>query len=167
MKGIQFTGIPSSDELARCSGIPSDKRLKKGRVACIECVQEIPCNPCEGACRFGAITVGEQITSLPVLHEENCVGCGNCVVNCSGLAITILDWTYSETMATIDFPFEYLPLPKEGDVVDAVGRDGQKICDGTIVKILQSPAYEGTTVIRMAIPKEHIHNVRSMKRLSR
>lgn len=166
MTGIRYTGIPSSEELAQCPGIPSEERLKKGRVACIECVQEIPCNPCEGACRFDAITVGEQITSLPVLHEEKCVGCGNCVANCSGLAITILDWTYSDNMATIDFPFEYLPLPREGDTVAAVGRDGKTICDGIIVKVIQQPSYEGTTVIRMAIPKEHIHNVRSMKRLS-
>ena len=167
MTGIRFTGIPSEEELARCPGVPSAERMAQGRVACIECVQEIPCNPCEGICRFGAITVGEQITSLPVLHEENCTGCGLCVANCPGLAITILDETYSETEASIDFPFEYLPLPEPGDKVEAVGRDGATVCEGTIVSVKKLPSYAGTAVIRMAVPKEHIMDVRSMKRLKR
>ena len=74
--GVQYTGVPSQDELSRCPGVPTETRVKLGRVACIECVQEIPCNPCEGLCKFGAITIGEQITNLPRLHEDKCVGCG-------------------------------------------------------------------------------------------
>ena len=167
MDGIRYTGVPSAEELKNCPGVPSRERMNKGRVACIECVQEIPCNPCEAICRFGAITVGEQITNLPHLSEENCTGCGLCVANCPGLAITVLDLTYSETEATIDFPFEYLPLPQAGDRVDAVGRDGMKVCDGTVVRVTKLPSYAGTAVIRMAIPKEHINDVRSMKRLPR
>ncbi len=167
MTGIRFTGIPSEEELARCPGVPSAERMAQGRVACIECVQEIPCNPCEGICRFGAITVGEQITSLPVLHEEKCTGCGLCVANCPGLAITVIEQNYSETEAAIDFPFEYLPLPGEGDTVEAVGRDGQTVCEGRILKVTRIPAYAGTAVIRMAVPKEFIGQVRSMKRLKR
>ena len=167
MEGVVYTGVPSKEELAACSGVPSEARMKKGRVACIECVQEIPCNPCEGICKFGAITVGEQITSLPCLHEEKCTGCGLCVAGCPGLAITIIDKSYSETEATIDFPFEYLPLPQEGDTVQASGRDGRVICPGRILRVTQIPAYAGTAVIRMAVPQEHIDEVRSMQRLTR
>ena len=65
--GVQYTGVPSQDELSRCPGVPTETRVKLGRVACIECVQEIPCNPCEGLCKFGAITIGEQITYLHVM----------------------------------------------------------------------------------------------------
>ena len=79
MDGVRYTGVPSAEELRNCPGIPSEGRKKKGRVACVECVQEIPCNPCEGICPFHAITVGEQITALPRLHEEVCTGCGLCV----------------------------------------------------------------------------------------
>ena len=167
MNGIRYTGVPSAEELAACPGVPSRERMEKGRVACIECVQEIPCNPCEAICRFGAITVGEQITNLPVLHGEACTGCGLCVANCPGLAITILDLCYSESEASIDFPFEYLPLPSPGDKVEAVGRDGVTVCEGTILKVTKLPSYAGTAVIRMAIPKEKIGEVRSMKRLKR
>ena len=58
MDGVRYTGVPSAEELRNCPGIPSEGRKKKGRVACVECVQEIPCNPCEGICPFHAITVG-------------------------------------------------------------------------------------------------------------
>ena len=95
------------------------------------------------------------------------MGCGLCVAGCPGLAITILDRSYSDTEATIDFPFEYLPLPAVGDQVDAVDRAGQVVCKGRIVRVLRPALYAGTAVICMAIPHEYIDRVRSMKRLPR
>ena len=167
MEGIRYTGIPSAQELAQCPGVPSEARMRRGRVACIECVQEIPCNPCEMICRFGAITVGDPITNLPHLDEDKCTGCGMCVANCPGLAITLIDKSYTQTEATVDFPFEYLPLPVEGDWVTAVGRDGQPICPGRVIRVTKSLAYAGTTVIRMEVPKDKADQVRSMQRLGR
>lgn len=166
-RGVAYTGIPSQEELSTCPGIPSVERMKKGRVACIECVQPIPCNPCESSCKFCAITVGECITNLPNLDEETCVGCGMCVASCPGLAITLLDLSYSETEGTVDFPFEYLPLPEVGDIVDAVDRSGAVVCKGKVLKITKLQAYAGTAVVRISIPAEYIHEVRSMKRLPR
>lgn len=166
-EGIIYTGIPSKKELANCPGIPSLKRKKEGRVAVIECVQEIPCNPCENACKFGAIIIGEQITNLPHLREEKCTGCGLCVANCPGLAITILDQSFSDTEAMIEFPFEYLPLPKKGDTVEAVNRSGKVVCKGIIENVKKIEAYAGTVVISMKIPIEFSDEVRSMKRLPR
>lgn len=165
--GVVYTGIPSRGELSQCPGIPSEERMRKGRVACIECVQQIPCNPCEGICPSGAITVGEQITNLPCLHEELCTGCGLCVANCPGLAITMIDKSFSPQEASIDFPFEYLPLPNVGDTVDAVSRSGEVVCKGVILSVKKLKAYFGTAVIRMKVPMECVDDVRSMKRLSR
>ena len=167
MDGVKYTGVPSAEELASCPGIPSEERMRKGRVACVECVQEIPCNPCEGICKFQAITVGEQITSLPCLHEAKCTGCGLCVANCPGLAITILDKSFSETEGTVDFPFEYLPLPQKGEVVDAVNRAGEVVCKGTVMAVTKAASYNGTAVIRLRVPITCVDEVRSMKRLPR
>lgn len=166
-QGVMYTGIPSKEELAVCPGIPSRERMKKGRVAVIECVQEIPCNPCESICKFGAITIGSQITDLPHLSEEKCTGCGLCVANCPGLAITMQDHSYSESRAAIDFPFEYDPIPNPGDLVDAVNRAGEVVCRGTILDVKKLPAYGQTAVIRMEIPMDFCEEVRSMKRLAR
>ena len=165
MEGVKYTGVPSRAELDACPGRPSEERMKKGRVACIECVQEIPCNPCEGICRFGAITVGEQITNLPVLDEEKCTGCGLCVANCPGLAIVVLDKSYSETEGTVDFPYEYLPLPEKGDIVDAVNRSGEVVCKGEVLSVTKLKSYAGTAVIRLKVPLDMVDEVRSIPRL--
>ena len=84
-----------------------------------------------------------------------------------GLAITIIDKSYSDKEAVIDFPFEYLPLPQEHQVVDAVNRYGEVVCKGIIKKVKQVKAYVGTTVVSMIIPIEFADEVRSMKRLAR
>ena len=112
-RGIVYDGVPSEEELASCPGVPSESRMRQGRVAVIECVQEIPCNPCSYSCKQGAITIGEQITNLPHLDEDKCTGCGQCVANCPGLAITIMDKSFSDKEAVIDFPFEYLPAAEQ------------------------------------------------------
>ena len=166
-EGVVFTGIPSKEELAACPGVPTRERIAKGRVAVVECVQEIPCNPCEAACRFGAITVGEQITALPVLDSEKCTGCGLCVPGCPGLAITIVDGSREDGRAMIEFPFEYLPLPAKGDMVQGVSRGGEVVCDAEVLAVKQSKNFGGTTLVSLLVPMEHIDEVRSMKRLPR
>ena len=47
---IKINGYPTIDEIRENNGWPSDERFAKGPVAICECVQEIPCNPCEAAC---------------------------------------------------------------------------------------------------------------------
>jgi Fe-S-cluster-containing hydrogenase component 2 len=163
-EGIVYTGVPSSTELKNSPGVPSEARMKKGPVAVIECVQEIPCNPCEKACPFGAITVGDNITNLPVLDEEKCTGCGVCVAQCPGLAIFTVDMSYSDTEAIVGFPFEYLPVPKVGEEVEAVSREGKIICKG-IVKTVKNPSkFKNTNVIQIKIPIEFVNDVRGIKK---
>jgi Fe-S-cluster-containing hydrogenase component 2 len=144
--------------------IPSEERYKKGPVAVIECIQEIPCNPCEAACIRGAISIGEPITKLPLLEEEKCSGCGLCIAKCPGLAIFVVDKTYSDTEATVSFPYEYTPLPKENQEAEAVNRAGEVMCKGKVVKVLNPQAFDKTAVVTLAIPKEFADEVRSMKR---
>lgn len=167
MDGVAYTGIPSRQELSSCPGVPSEERMNKGRVAVIECVQEIPCNPCVATCKFGAISMKGEITSLPCLDGDRCTGCGQCIAQCPGLAITVINRNYSETEATVDFPYEYLPLPQKGDIVDAVNRAGETVCRGKVDRVVRQPSYEGTSVISLIIPKQYFNEVRSMKRLER
>jgi Fe-S-cluster-containing hydrogenase component 2 len=164
-EGLAVTGIPSVAELAACRGIPSPQRLARGRTAVIECVEPIPCNPCVRACPVGAISITGDITSPPVLDGDRCTGCGNCLPRCPGLAIVLVDLAYSETEAAIDFPWEYLPLPSEGAVVEAADRSGSIVCPGRVIRVCASPGSAGTAVIRLAIPKQFAARVRSMRRL--
>lgn len=164
MSDITKVGFLNSAELKEAGRYPSEERLKKGPVAVIECCQNIPCNPCETACKFGAITVGDLITNLPVLDESKCVGCGVCLTKCPGLAIFVVD--KSKDMATVSFPFEYLPLPEKGDIVKAVDRAGQYVCDAKVVRINNAKANDCTPIVTIEVPKEVSDDVRSMRRLN-
>ena len=164
-EGVRYTGVPSNEELRNSPGFPSEERQAKGRVAVIECVQEIPCNPCENACPVGAIIIGSPITNLPVLDADKCTGCGQCLARCPGLAIFLINQKYSETEAVISFPFEYWPFPKEGDVVDAVDRGGQVVCHGTVTSVRMPESFKNTCIVSIAVPREYSAQVRSMKLL--
>lgn len=158
-------GYPSMEEIKEANGYPTEERFKKGPVAVIECVQPIPCNPCEASCKFGAIVVGDPITNFPRLIEEKCVGCSLCLAQCSGLAIFIVDKSYSETEAAVGFPHEYVPLPEKEQEVIAVNRAGEEVCPARVVKINNSVKNDKTPIITIAIPKEFADEVRGMKRL--
>jgi len=161
---LKTVGSPSIEELKGTSAFPKEDNYKNGPVAFIECIEEIPCNPCERACRRNAITIGNPITNLPRIDMEKCTGCGLCVAACPGLAIYIKDYTYSETTATISFPFEYLPLPEIGDQVILVNRLGEKVCEGKILKVSTLKINDCTAVITAEYPKEYFEQVISMKR---
>lgn len=145
-------------------GIPSAERRAKGPVACIECFQHIPCNPCEASCPRHAITIGSEITDLPRLDETLCNGCGLCMTRCPGLAIFTVD--ESGERARVSFPYEYVPLPREGDTVTCTDRDGRALTQGTVVRVRQSPAFDHTAVVTVDIPKELGMQVRFIDRSS-
>lgn len=159
-KGVDYTGIPTEDELRKSPGIPRKQRLLKGPVAWVECLQEIPCDVCEKACPSGAISVGHPITNLPVLEENRCVGCCSCIPVCPGLAISVIDLTYSHRHAALSFPYEFLPVPKPDDEVDAVDRKGRVVCKAKVVKVVHSEKSDRTYVLTIRVPKKHATNVR-------
>lgn len=113
-RGFKSTGVLTEKELFSLPGVPSKEKAEKGPVVVVECAEEFPCNPCETACGQGAIVVGHPITNLPRLEEDLCNGCGICLPQCPGLAIFLIDLSYSKTEATVSFPHEFFPLPKEG-----------------------------------------------------
>ena len=158
-------GYLSMEELREYRRLPSKERFAQGPVAVLECCQEIPCNPCENACPFGAIHVGSPITNLPWLDEAKCTGCGTCIAHCSGLAIFVVDKTYGKDEACVSFPHEYLPLPVKGQQVKAVDRTGTAVCDATVVRVVNAKKAAHTPVVTLAVPREFADTVRGMKRL--
>ena len=163
-RGILYDGYPSIVEIKEANNWPSEERFRRGPVAISECVQQIPCNPCEKSCPVHAIHVGSPITNTPRIDLDLCVGCGNCVALCPGLAIFVVDKTYSEQEATVTFPFEYLPQPVVGDEIQALNRAGEFVCTGRVVRIVNKKKNDHTAVITIAIPKVHADQVRTMQR---
>lgn len=160
--GVKFTAVPSAEELQASPGYPSRERMERGAVACIECVQDIPCNPCEAACPFGAITVGEPITNLPALDEERCTGCGLCIAQCPGLAIFVVHKNYTDSTALVTFPYEYHPLPEEGQEVSCAGRAGEFVTPGRVKSVKLLKKYDRTPLVAVEIAKEYCDSVRTV-----
>ena len=117
------------------------------------------------ACKFGAITVGDLITNLPVLDESKCVGCGVCLTKCPGLAIFVVD--KSKGVATVSFSrSNTCPCRKKAHTVKAVDRAGQYVCDAKVVRINNAKANDCTPIVTIEVPKEVSDDVRSMRRLN-
>ncbi len=156
------SGVIPLSEFKKHPSYPSEGRFKKGPIAIIECVEEIPCNPCQTVCNRSVITVGEPITNLPRLidQEDLCNGCGQCVVICPGLAIFIVDKTFSETEASVSLPYELLPLPQKGDKVLGVNRAGKPVCEGYVRRVQSAKAHDRTSVVSIVVPKEFADEVR-------
>ncbi|MBU1747700.1 MAG: FAD-dependent oxidoreductase, partial [Chloroflexi bacterium] len=149
------------------------ERLARGPVAVVECLERIPCNPCVEACPQGAISMpGDHgpadispvdINALPVLDADVCTGCGLCVSGCPGLAIFIVDTTYSPDEALVSLPYEFLPLPAKGAVVTALDRDGQPVGEARVVRVRKTKKMDRTAVVSLAVPVEQAMVVRGFK----
>lgn len=159
---LKSSGFPSLEELKNSPGFPGSKIQKRKKLAVIECVERIPCNPCEAACPFDAIKIGNPITNLPFLDTEKCQGCGQCISVCPGLAIFMIDYNYTEDSAAVSFPYEFIPYPDPGEVITCVDRRGKEITQGKVLNI-DIKGNENTAVITVKVPKKYGLQVRSIK----
>lgn len=145
-------GYIADSEIERFPGVIH----KAGVHPVIECTQNIPCNPCQDACRFGCIKIGKTITSLPVVNTEaECRNCGMCVASCSGQAIFLIDEAPDRDYADITLPYEFLPAPKKGDRGKALDRSGQEVCDTEVVDYKVIPAFDHTALLTIRVPAEY------------
>jgi Fe-S-cluster-containing hydrogenase component 2 len=134
--------------------IPPLERLKKGPVAIIECVEEIPCNPCVEICPQGAISIPGGLNRIPRLDWEKCNGCGVCVSGCPGLAIFVVNLTEGKEKAKVVLPYEFLPLPEKGEAVVALDREGNPLGPAEVLRVQKGKRLDRTPIITIALPRE-------------
>lgn len=154
-------GIPTKENIEEV--MPTEERFLKGPVAISECFQEIPCNPCTKACVKKAISVEPNINARPKIDFDKCTGCGACLLRCPGLAIFIVDKTYSEDEALIKIPFEFYPLPKKGQFAMGLNRAGKEIGWFEVANVLESKNENKTNIISLIVPKELAMEVRNIR----
>ncbi len=154
-------GYVADDEISRFPGITKQKGLHP----VIECTQNIPCNPCQDACKKHCIKIGSCITALPCVDKDaKCMGCGMCVANCSGQAIFLVEEDFEPGYTSITLPYEFFPLPQKGEKGKALSRSGQPVCDAEVVQVRSSPAFDKTNLLTMKVPNEFADRARFWKR---
>ncbi len=157
------TGIASREMVM--NRFPAEERIDSGPVAVIECYMKIPCNPCETACRFNAIHIGEDINNIPEIDVSKCTGCSVCLSKCPGLSIVIVDGSRDPEKKTVEMrmPYEFLPLPKKGDIVDAVDRSGKFVTKASVVSVINPPSFDKTPVVSISFDRQFMYDVRNIK----
>ena len=154
-------GFVADDEISRFPGFRKVAEVHP----VIECTQNIPCNPCQDACKKGCISIGDNITSLPIsVDESHCINCGMCVASCSGQAIFLVAEETEPGYGEVTIPYEFLPLPEVGDKGTGLGRDGRPLCPVEITRVRSSKAFDGTNLVTMKVPMRFIDQARFYKK---
>jgi Fe-S-cluster-containing hydrogenase component 2 len=157
---IENTGVATKEDLAQVE--PSLERREKGPVAVFECFQEIPCNPCYTSCRVGAVEEFKDINDLPQVDHDKCTGCGVCISHCPGLAIFVVDQSHQD-YAVVRVPYEFLPVPSEGQEVDALDREGNVVCRARVRKVQNAKSQDKTLVVWLEVPHEAAMTARNFR----
>lgn len=160
---FEKTGYLTEVDLKKAGLLPTQQRFNKGPVVVVECVENIPCNPCVAACPRKSITIPGNITNLPQVNFNTCNGCTLCIAKCPGLAIFVVHKNYNKKESAISLPYEFLPRPQKGDKVDALNRQGKCICKARVEKILDAKAFDRCAVITITVPKKYYNQVRFIK----
>lgn len=158
---LEKTGIPTKEMIMGV--FPSVDRINKGPVAVVECYQNIPCNPCQTACKFNAIYIGDDINNLPELNEDNCTGCGICLSKCPGLSIMVVDGSKSQESVLVKIPYEFLPLPIVGNTVQGLDRTGEHIADVKVINVLNPKSFDRTPVITIEVDRKYLYDIRNIR----
>jgi len=152
MHNYEKTGVLSKKDLTH----PSKKQLEKG-VAIIECIQEIPCNPCVDSCPVKAISM-KDINAVPIMNFDKCIGCGKCIGLCPGLAIFVVK--IKDEKALISLPYEFLPAPKVGSKVKALDREGKVVGDAIVKRAIEKGK---TMTITIEASKDLAMDIRNIR----
>lgn len=136
--------------------IPSKKQLEKG-VAFIECIQEIPCNPCVDSCPVGAISM-KDINALPVVDYDKCIACGQCIGICPGLAIFLIKTKGDRVLITLQY--EFLPVPIVDNKVKALNRKGEVVDTAIVKRVVKK---DKTMVVTIEANKNNAMEIRNIR----
>ena len=150
------TGIPTREMIEKT--FPSDEELKKPK-AILECYECIPCNPCATSCPVGAIFIEDGLVSMPRLIIDKCTGCGQCVIACPGLAITVAQIIDDKVLFKI--PYEFKPYPQKGEIWHGLNRNGDIICEAEVKAVMVNKLK--TALVTIIIDKKFLHDFVTIK----
>ncbi len=129
----------------------------------INCVQEIPCNPCSTVCPVHSINmIGDPIMGIPQFSDK-CIGCMKCVLVCPGLAITLVDYRKDNENPIITLPYEISNHEVEkGDTVECVDFDGNLVGKYKVLQVIENPKGK-TQLVKLQVPKDIAKSIVSFR----
>jgi len=120
----------------------------------LRCVQEIPCNPCIEACPHDLISMPGSILALPEFSGL-CEGCGQCVIACPGLAISLVhnDYDPGGGTALLTLPFEFADesVPFDETVV-TVDMEGHEVGTGKVIAVRKREDQDRRKLLLLEVP---------------
>ena len=122
----------------------------------IRCMQEIPCNPCTEACPNSCISIPGSILALPEFGGE-CIGCGQCVLACPGLAINLVieDYDPKKEKALLVMPYEFvneiIPLEREVTTTDM---EGNVVGKGRVIAYRDREVQNSRRLLLLEVPED-------------
>ncbi len=155
---IEKNGVPSKELIESC--FPDQIVLEKPK-AIIECYKEIPCNPCSTSCPFDAIFIPEDINVRPLIDYDKCTGCGICVYNCPGLAITVR--MLKGDKVEMKIPYEFLPYPEKGEKMNVMNRSGDIITQGEVTKVHITERHNKTALVHLEVEREFLYDAMTVE----
>lgn len=126
----------------------------------IECIQEIPCNSCALACKLGAIRM-DNVNEIPQIDFDKCTGCMACAMVCPGLAIFLL--RTHEGLGYVTLPYEFIPIPRVGETVSALDREGNVLGKSFVTWVLPPERSDGTALVTIIVPEEWLFEARAIR----
>jgi Fe-S-cluster-containing hydrogenase component 2 len=139
------------------------ERAADRAVAVVVCRERIPCNPCEDACRKGAIVVGEDICAPPRYDPGRCDGCGRCVAMCPGMAVFLLDRSVGGGKARVTLSYEMQDAVEEGGEAWALDGAGEPLGKGKIIRTAKMSREDATTLVTLEVPEEWSLKVKGLR----
>ena len=134
---------------------------KEGVFPIINCIQEIPCNPCITVCPKNCIKLdGDSIMNIPIYDIDECIGCEQCVAICPGLAISLVDFRKSPDYAVVTIPFEFKKgTINVGDIIQSVDIAGNDVEMVEILDIKDIKKNDRTSLLKLKVSGNNAKNV--------
>jgi hypothetical protein len=74
-----------------------------------------------------------------------------------------VDESLGNGRATVAMPYEFLPLPDEGETVTALDRAGTELGDATVTKVRKTERMDHTAVVTIEVPKDWSMRARAFR----
>jgi Fe-S-cluster-containing hydrogenase component 2 len=103
----------------------------------------------------------DYVNDIPKIDFDKCTGCMACAMVCPGQAIFLL--RAADGVGYVTLPYEFLPVPKVGDEVGTLDREGRVIGRSKVTRILPPERNDGTALVTIEVTEELALEARAIK----